>query len=191
MASRGVRTRGRDGRDGPAVPCCALCSPLTDAGDVAVVVCHCRHRFGQGALSLSSLLLSTFLVMWQLPSVGSWSANGRWGDGRVLTWVVGAFPTSSSPLLSSHHQALAVFTLPMVPVIPGVTHIPRKGEGRGSWACSLSFLLGLLLCSSASCVTWQSCAVGLSSADAGEMETVAGYSPGVLVTWQAGARWER
>ena len=114
MASRGVRTRGRDGRDGPAVPCCALCSPLTDAGDVAVVVCHCRHRFGQGALSLSSLLLSTFLVMWQLPSVGSWSANGRWGDGRVLTWVVGAFPVLSSPSLSSHHPALAVFALPVV-----------------------------------------------------------------------------
>ena len=38
---------------------------------------------------------------------------------------------------------------------------------------------------------WRSCAVGLSSADAGEMETAAGYLPGVLVTWRAGARWER
>jgi len=54
-------------------------------------------------------------------------------------------------------------------------------RGRGSWACSLSFSLGLSLCLSASCVMWRSCAVGLSSADVGGMETAAGYLPGVLV----------
>jgi len=75
------------------------------------------------------VMSSTLLVTWQLPSMGSWSANGRWGDGGVLTWVIGAFPVLSSPSLSSHHPALAVFALPMVPVIPGITHIPRKGEG--------------------------------------------------------------
>jgi len=93
-------------------------------------------------------------------------------------WVVGAFPVSLSPLLSSHHLALTVFALPVVPVIPGVTHIPRKGEGRGSWACSLSFSLGLSLCSSALYVTWQLRAVGLLSADGGGMETVVGVLTG-------------
>ena len=167
MASGGIHTRGRDGGDGPAVLCCTLCSPLADTGDVAVAVRRRRHGFGRGALSLLSLLSSplslslssplslslssTLLVMWQLPSVGSWSANGRWGDGGVLTWVIGAFPMSSLPLLSSHHPALAVFALP---VVPGVTHILRKGEGRGSWVCLLSFSLRLSLCSSVSCVTW-------------------------------------
>jgi len=77
MASGGVRTRGRDSGDGPAVPCCALCSPLADMGDVAVAV-HCHHHgFGQGALS-SSLLSSLLSLSLSLSSSLESPTYSRW-----------------------------------------------------------------------------------------------------------------